>query len=128
MEFKNVFIINCLEDTIPHISSKETNLEEERRLFYVGITRAIDNLFLYAPRMKGSIKKEPSRFLKEGEFYSETVKVSGIEENARVYHQTFKEGIIENINEDEITILFNNGVRRRFSIKVLMENNLMEII
>lgn len=34
MEFKNVFIINCVEETIPHKSSMEDNLEEERRLFY----------------------------------------------------------------------------------------------
>ena len=34
MEFKNVFIINCVEETIPHKSSIEDNLEEERRLFY----------------------------------------------------------------------------------------------
>ena len=32
MEFKNVFIINCYEETIPHKSSIEENLEEERRL------------------------------------------------------------------------------------------------
>lgn len=34
MEFKNIFIINCVEETIPHKSSIEDNLEEERRLFY----------------------------------------------------------------------------------------------
>ena len=34
VKFKNVFIINCVEETIPHKSSIEDNLEEERRLFY----------------------------------------------------------------------------------------------
>lgn len=128
MEFGNVFIINCMEDTIPHSSSKDTNLEEERRLFYVGITRAINNIYLYAPRMKGIIKKEPSRFIKEGDFYKETIKTIGFEEKARVYHLTYKEGEIEKINEDEITILFDNGVSRRFSFKVLMDNNLIKPI
>ncbi|MBO0560212.1 ATP-dependent helicase, partial [Clostridium botulinum] len=41
MEFKNVVIVNCNEDNIPYSKSDEgINIEEERRLFYVGITRA----------------------------------------------------------------------------------------
>src|SRR3712207_4989402 len=42
MEFKNVFLINCNEEVIPHVNSMDTEegVEEERRLFYVGITRA----------------------------------------------------------------------------------------
>ncbi|MGL5634752.1 MAG: ATP-dependent helicase, partial [Sarcina sp.] len=39
MEFKNVHIINCVKDVIPHKSA--TNIEEERRILYVGMTRAI---------------------------------------------------------------------------------------
>ncbi|HEY8892716.1 MAG TPA: 3'-5' exonuclease, partial [Clostridium sp.] len=45
MEFKNVYLINCNEENIPHVNSIDNNLEEERRLFYVGITRAIDNVW-----------------------------------------------------------------------------------
>ncbi|MCE5220301.1 MAG: hypothetical protein LLF98_03300 [Clostridium sp.] len=47
MEFKNVYIINCVEETIPHASSIKENIEEERRLFYVGITRAIDDYIYF---------------------------------------------------------------------------------
>jgi DNA helicase-2/ATP-dependent DNA helicase PcrA len=42
MEFKNIFIINCNEENIPHLNSIDKNIEEERRLFYVGITRTIE--------------------------------------------------------------------------------------
>ena len=128
MEFKNVFIINCNEDTIPHASSKDTNLEEERRLFYVGITRAIDNLFLYAPRTRAGETKEHSRFIGEGGFATENANNSGIKEKATVNHRAFGLGTVEEINGDEIKILFEDGVRKRFSIKVLMENNLITII
>lgn len=55
MEFKNVFLINANEETIPHRSSMEENIEEERRLFYVGITRAIDNLYIFSPNSKRKI-------------------------------------------------------------------------
>ena len=65
MEFKNVYVINCCEETIPHASSIEDNIEEERRLFYVGITRAIDNLYLFLPETeKGSLKKFQGLLLK----------------------------------------------------------------
>ncbi|MFR2299131.1 MAG: ATP-dependent helicase, partial [Clostridium paraputrificum] len=75
MEFENVFLINCNEDTMPHSSSKEENIEEERRLFYVGITRAIDNLFLFVPKMRKGKFRDASRFIEEGGFM-EIVKAS----------------------------------------------------
>lgn len=65
MEFKNVFIINCNEDNIPHISNTENNLEEERRLFYVGITRTIHNLWICYPNIIRGKHKSKSRFLDE---------------------------------------------------------------
>ena len=45
LEFPIVFITGCEEGIIPH-QAKDTDLEEERRLFYVGMTRAKDQLFL----------------------------------------------------------------------------------
>jgi DNA helicase-2/ATP-dependent DNA helicase PcrA len=45
MEFKNVYVIDVNEDIIPHKNAEEDG-EEERRLFYVGVTRAKDNLFI----------------------------------------------------------------------------------
>jgi len=65
MEFRNVYIFNCNEDTIPHVSSITDNLEEERRLFYVAITRTIDNLTIcYSDNIKGKTKNV-SRFVGE---------------------------------------------------------------
>ena len=40
-------------------------IEEERRLFYVGMTRAKENLYLLAIRQEQGKKMHPSRFLKE---------------------------------------------------------------
>jgi DNA helicase-2/ATP-dependent DNA helicase PcrA len=45
LEYRNIFLINCNKDNMPHINSL-SNIEEERRLFYVGISRAIDNLWI----------------------------------------------------------------------------------
>ncbi len=66
MEFKNVVIVNCNEDNIPYSKSDEgINIEEERRLFYVGITRAKENLYLTVPKVIRGKNKETSDFIKE---------------------------------------------------------------
>lgn len=60
LEFDHVFLIGCSEGTLPHHRSYNTaeELEEERRLMYVAVTRAAKNLFL-------SFSHLPSRFLYE---------------------------------------------------------------
>ncbi len=66
LEYKYVFIIDINEGTIPHQKAVlESDIEEERRLFYVGITRAKDKLHLYYTKEKYSKKTMPSRFLEE---------------------------------------------------------------
>lgn len=71
LEFKNVYIVGMEEDLFPSqmMLSSRADLEEERRLFYVAITRAENKLFLtYAlSRYRfGRLKNcEPSRFIDE---------------------------------------------------------------
>jgi len=70
LEFPHVFLIGMEENILPHQNSLETgNLEEERRLAYVGITRAQRTLtFSYCTHRKryGEVSEcEPSRFLNE---------------------------------------------------------------
>ncbi|HEX2667044.1 MAG TPA: DNA helicase Rep [Gammaproteobacteria bacterium] len=70
LEFPHVFLVGMEEEILPHRNSLEgDSLEEERRLCYVGITRARQTLTLsYADKRKKygeEIACEPSRFLKE---------------------------------------------------------------
>ncbi|HIQ04633.1 MAG TPA: DNA helicase UvrD [Anaerolineae bacterium] len=71
LEFRVVFIIGLEEGIIPHSRSYEDpeSLEEERRLFYVGITRAKERLYLihtFRRSLYGYTEvREPSRFLKD---------------------------------------------------------------
>ena len=70
LEFPHVFIMGLEEEILPHRTSiEEGNIEEERRLMYVGITRARETLTLtYAATRKQygeKIETIPSRFLDE---------------------------------------------------------------
>jgi len=70
LEFPYVFMVGMEEGLLPHQSSiDEDNVEEERRLAYVGITRAQRELiFTYARERRQygeTVKPEPSRFLDE---------------------------------------------------------------
>lgn len=151
LEFEAVFIVGLEEDLFPHVNSKNSNdeIEEERRLFYVGMTRAKKYLFITHSQNRflwGSVKYSiPSRFLKEldkryttlvyededekndekidnNEFESSSKvefidkKSFQIDENKKyfigqkVYHNTFKEGIVQKIYQtslgDTLDILF----------------------
>ena len=125
MEFSNVFLINCNEDTMPHSSSKEENIEEERRLFYVAITRAIDNLFVYVPKFRKGKFRDASRFVLEGELMKKASTSHGLLKGDKVTHKVFGDGKLIEVNGDEVRILFNDGMKRKFSAKVLLNNGLI---
>jgi DNA helicase II / ATP-dependent DNA helicase PcrA len=83
LEFPAVFMIGCEEGVFPHSRSIESgDLEEERRLCYVGITRAKRQLYLTYARMRslygGRDWNLPSRFLDE--IPEELVERSGAQE------------------------------------------------
>ena len=70
LEFPHVFILGMEEKILPHRASiEEGNIEEERRLAYVGITRAQQTLSmtmaLKRRQFGETIKCEPSRFIEE---------------------------------------------------------------
>ena len=66
LEYDKVYILNVNEDSIPYKKAVlESALEEERRLFYVGMTRARKQLSLCWLKQQYEKEREPSRFLKE---------------------------------------------------------------
>jgi DNA helicase-2/ATP-dependent DNA helicase PcrA len=77
LEFSMVFLIGCVEGVLPHARTTDPritdasvgDIDEERRLFYVGVTRARDVLYLtrYRERVHRGrlVKITPSRFLED---------------------------------------------------------------
>jgi DNA helicase-2/ATP-dependent DNA helicase PcrA len=112
LEFPLVFLCGMEEGLFPHVMSMETeeDLEEERRLCYVGMTRAMQKLYLlYAEsrQLHGSTNfRRPSRFLREIPqelISSDTIlnsvlpvsnETSGFRLGQGVRHKTFGEGSI----------------------------------
>lgn len=136
LEFNIVFILGMEEGIFPHSRSFESakELEEERRLCYVGITRAKKKLYLLSARTRtlygrtsGTIE---SRFIKEIDptlinIKNESVKkdenkkvsnmysnktVDGLKAGDTVIHTIFGEGVIIKIGGDIATIAFKYGV------------------
>ena len=136
LEFNIVFILGMEEGIFPHSRSFESakELEEERRLCYVGITRAKKKLYLLSARVRtlygrtsGTIE---SRFVKEidpsliniknesvkkeetkkvGNMYSDK-SVDGLKAGDTVIHTIFGEGVIIKISGSIATIAFKYGV------------------
>ena len=70
LEFPVVFIVGCEDGLLPlHFAADDDEIEEERRLFFVGMTRARQRLFLSWARRRawrGEIRdRRPSRFLRD---------------------------------------------------------------
>lgn len=71
LEYRTVFVIGCEEHLFPHWKSMESSLEleEERRLMYVAMTRAERFLFLTSANYRRGQHNPVSRFLEEIEIY-----------------------------------------------------------
>ena len=139
LEFDAVFIVGMEEGLFPHSQSlyEESELEEERRLCYVGITRAKKRLFLTNAKRRMLYGKEtfnlPSRFIDEidkdyldivnpsleepkkvdkSQFYSEDSE--DYKAGDVVMHQIYGRGTVVLVEDNFITIAFakNYGIRK----------------
>ena len=138
LEYDYVFIVGMEEGLFPHINCLESRdeLEEERRLAYVAITRAKKKLFIINARSRllyGKVDSNvPSRFIAEiGEDLFDQIKIDGIiketlkKENRTVEkendlkpgdvitHEKYGMGVVINIEGPIATISFSkDGVKK----------------
>lgn len=144
LEFKVVFIIGMEEGIFPHANSftEEGGLEEERRLCYVGITRAKERLYLTNAKKRMLYGKEsqnaPSRFINEIEesliektnasikeekvidkkdYYNETNQE--FQKGEVVMHTIYGRGVVIDFDDKYVSIAF----AKNFGIKKLMKNH-----
>ncbi len=122
LEFPYVFMTGMEENIFPSQKSEnDFEIQEERRLCYVGMTRAEEKLFLTYSQTRtlwgGTTYNLKSRFLDEAESYFKEIKVKNLSslnslapDNGKVgntvTHEKYGKGIIEEISGNEITINF----------------------
>lgn len=118
LEFKNVYIIGATEGTIPHEKSYDINdenkknnqIEEERRLMYVAITRAEENIYISSPSNKYGKKVSKSRFIDDIKGATKK-EIENLTIGDKIYHKRFKEGIIVQKNNNLVKVKFSDGER-----------------
>ena len=122
LEFPYVFMTGMEENIFPSQKSEnDFEIQEERRLCYVGMTLAEEKLFLTYSQTRtlwgGTTYNLKSRFLDEAESYFKEIKVKNLSslnslapDNGKVgntvTHEKYGKGIIEEISGNEITINF----------------------
>ncbi|CEQ24953.1 ATP-dependent helicase [Paraclostridium sordellii] len=118
LEFPYVYIIGANEGTIPHEKSydieddkkRKEAIEEERRLLYVGITRAEDELYISSPKNKYGRKVFQSRFIDE--IKSPTKEdIKAIKIGDKIVHNKFGDGVIIGKDGKMIEVKFKRGVK-----------------
>ena len=144
LEFNHVFVIGLEEGIFPHVNSllENSELEEERRLMYVAITRAKDDLYLVNARRRTLFGNEqinpPSRFIKEiNEELLETKEVEKKPEEKIqvgemfreeeidykvgdfVFHESFGAGKVVEVTNTLVSVAFKHP----YGIKKLMKNH-----
>jgi DNA helicase-2/ATP-dependent DNA helicase PcrA len=125
LEYRTVFIIDANEGITPHRKAMvEADMEEERRLFYVAMTRAKEYLHIYAVKERYNKELSCSRFV--GELLIDRDK---IKPGAKVNHKTFGEGMIKSVNEGKITIYFDKLKKERtMDLEFCIQNMLITIV
>lgn len=124
LEYEVVFVMDINEGVTPHKKAvKDADLEEERRLFYVAVTRAKTYLFLYSVKELYQKDAQISRYIGELRYDKKE-----FQKGKRVVHKNIGKGTVLELKEDKIKIKFDNSKRPRlFSIKYLMEQGLLEL-
>ncbi|GAB4431374.1 MAG: DNA helicase PcrA [bacterium] len=146
LEFPVVFITAVEDDIFPHVYSKlEKNEEEERRLFYVAITRAMEKLYITRAKQRNYKTQKPSPFLEdipEALFHGNTnsydysrfkrevekpffTPLPEIKTSKEVLHNTFGRGkIIDTVSEGDVPVYavrFEDGTVRKILGSFLRE-------
>ena len=135
LEFPVVFLVGMEEGIFPHnMSIMENNLEEERRLCYVGITRAKERLYLTNAKRRMLYGKDsmnlPSRFIneinpdlleknekeQEQKFINKekmyTSDNNDITEGTIISHEQYGTGVVVKCDGSLISVAFKSGVKK----------------
>ena len=158
LEFQKVYVMDLIDEIFPSSGSlkkgksreESASLEEERRLFYVAVTRAKSRLVLLTMEKRYGVPVQPSCFLEEikgnvtkyswrnqwkARLFQKDQKKSQDEEdhslpgiNKEIHHEKFGKGVIIEIMDDErITVRFQKGGVKILHLQSLLEKDLIRL-
>lgn len=123
LEYRAVFIIDANETITPHKKALlPEDIEEERRLFYVAVTRAKDWLYICHCRERYGKETDVSRFVEE--------MVSMLDEltvGQEIRHKKFGTGKITQIRDGKIKAVFADGKEYVFDAKFCLGNGIIKV-
>ena len=109
LEYQAVFLPDAIEGVTPYKKAlKEEELEEERRLFYVALTRAKQYLYVITIKSLFGKPQTPSRFVGEMK-----LSLSELKPGARILHKSYGAGTIQKISGGKLTIYFDQLQKER---------------
>lgn len=125
LEYDTVFIIDANEGVVPHKKAvMAEDLEEERRMFYVAMTRAKSHLHIYFTKERYKKPVEMSRFVGEFLVDRDVFKVG-----QRLRHETYGEGVITKLTDRGVTILFDQSKEiKTLNINFCISRNLLRLV
>ncbi len=102
LEYPVVFILDSNEGVTPHTKAVlEEDLEEERRLFYVAVTRAKEKLHIYSVKERYNKTLSASRFVGEVLLHTDELK-----EGVTILHKKYGKGTIRKVSGGKMSIYF----------------------
>lgn len=125
LEYEIVYVADAVEGVTPHNKAVlEDDIEEERRLFYVAVTRAKNELHIFWTKERFNKPVELSRFVKEM-----MVDCENLTEGLEVTHRKYGKGVIRKIDEGKAVIYFWKTRKELvFDIKYTFGNRILEIV
>lgn len=124
LEYRVVFIIDVNEGIMPYRKAVlDADMEEERRLFYVALTRAKEYLHLYSSKERYNKELAISRFIGEMLIDRDTLTPGTL-----VEHKTYGKGLIESNENGKITISFEEkAIYKTMNLEYCIRNRLLTI-
>jgi len=122
LEFDQVFIMNAVEGMTPHKKSvADAELEEERRMFYVAVTRARYGLYIYVPKVVYGKAARISRFVTEMVVDHDMLQIGN-----KIIHKRYGRGVITFVDDKKICVYFEKDqITKTLSIEYTIKNNLV---
>lgn len=123
LEYDNVVLVDVADGVFPS-NSKDTDIEEEKRLFYVAMTRARKKLCIFAFREEESEFTEYVRsYLSNGSHvFSDNIRVG-----QKIKHRFFGTGVVTSIKGDALTARFENSKElKTMSLSYIIRNKIIK--